>query len=171
MKGDVGRKIVSVEILHASPSVELTHVRDLFREYAEGLGISPCFEGFDKELAELPGDYAPPGGRLLIARYDEQMAGCVALRNVSDGISEMKRLFVRPSFRGKGIGRELAAMVIGEARIIGYRRIRLETLPVMMEAVPLYLSLGFGFIDPYRKSHAEGALYMELRLDSESRVE
>jgi len=136
----------------------------LFLEYAQSLGFSLCFQGFDKELAELPGDYAPPNGRLLLAEYEGQMAGCVALHKLEDAICEMKRLYIRPQFRGLKIGRALAESIIAEARGIGYRRMRLDTVaPLMANAVSLYRQLGFQEIAPYRTNPIEGALYMELQ--------
>jgi putative acetyltransferase len=138
----------------------------LFLEYAHSLGFSLCFQNFDKELASLPGDYAPPDGRLLLAEHEEQLAGCVALHKLEDGICEMKRLYVRPQFRRLKVGRALAESIIAEARSIGigYRRMRLDTVaPLMANAVSLYRQLGFQEIAPYRTNPIEGALYMELQ--------
>ena len=145
--------------------VHLAQARELFLEYAESLGFSLCFQSFDQELAGLPGDYAPPHGRLLIAEYRGQLAGCIALHKLESGICEMKRLYLRPQFRGKGLGRVLAETVIAEARAIGYRRMRLDTVePVMPNAVAMYRRLGFVEIAPYRANPIDGALYMELGL-------
>jgi putative acetyltransferase len=152
-------------LVPAKSPAEIAEVRELFLEYAKSLGFSLCFQSFDKELAELPGDYAPPEGRLLLARCDGQPAGCVALHRLEPGICEMKRLYVRPGFRGKGLGRVLATAVVEEARVIGYRRIRLDTVePVMKDAVKLYRLMGFKEIAPYRANPIPGALYMELEL-------
>ena len=146
-------------------SEQIDRVRELFLEYAESLGFSLCFQSFDKELAGLPGDYSPPDGRLLLALIENQPAGCVALHKIEPGICEMKRLYVRPQFRGKGLGRALAERVIVDARQIGYRQLRLDTVePVMRAAVAMYRELGFREIAAYRENPIEGALYMELQL-------
>lgn len=144
---------------------QIAQARELFLEYAKSLGFSLCFQNFDKELAGLPGDYAPPDGRLLLAEYEGQLAGCVALHKLDDGICEMKRLYLRPQFRGKGLGRSLADRIIVEARQIGYRRMRLDTVePVMKDAVAMYRKIGFREIEPYCPNPITGALYMELEL-------
>ncbi len=149
----------------AETPAQIAAVRELFLEYAQSLGFSLCFQSFDAELAGLPGDYAPPDGRLLLAQYSRSTAGCVALHKLEAGICEMKRLYLRPQFRGKGLGRALAERIIAEARQIGYQRIRLDTVePVMKDAVAMYRRLGFREIDPYRANPIAGALYMELQL-------
>ncbi len=152
--------------LAASPQ-QIELARTLFQEYGASLGFSLCFQGFDKELADLPGDYAPPKGRLLIGYIDNQPAGCVALHQFEDGISEMKRLYVRPEFRGKRVGLALAKAIIDAAREIGYDRMRLDTVPSeMADAVKMYGRLGFREIAPYRANPQPGTLYMELDLTS-----
>jgi putative acetyltransferase len=149
----------------AESSVQIAQARELFLEYAQSLGFSLCFQNFDKELAGLPGDYAPPEGRLLLAEYENTLAGCVALHKLELGIGEMKRLYLRPQFRGKGLGRVLADRIIAEARQIGYERMRLDTVePVMKDAVAMYRRIGFREIEPYCQNPMAGALYMELEL-------
>jgi ribosomal protein S18 acetylase RimI-like enzyme len=143
---------------------DLTSARQLLIEYDDSLDFDLDFQGFDEELANLPGEYAPPKGCLLLAEYKKQLAGCVALRQLEESICEMKRLYVRPEFRGLGIGRALAQFVIEQARTIGYTYMRLDTAPSMQAARALYLSLGFRQISPYRYNPVEGAIFMELEL-------
>ncbi len=151
--------------MQAEAPAQVAQARELFLEYAQSLGFSLCFQNFDKELASLPGDYAPPEGRLLLAEYQGQLAGCVALHKLEDDICEMKRLYLRPQFRGQGLGRVLADHIIAEARQIGYHRIRLDTVePLMKDAVVMYRRIGFREIAPYRANPIAGALYMELLL-------
>jgi putative acetyltransferase len=155
----------AVEFVQAETPEQVREARRLFVEYSDWLGINLCFQNFEKELAELPGAYAPPEGRLLLAFSEEKLAGCVALRKIGEGVCEMKRLFVRPGFRGKGIGRALAEKIIREAREIGYSRMRLDTLPTKMgEAIKMYRSHGFREIEAYYHNPVEGALFMELAL-------
>ena len=159
-------------MLHLRQAVtpaEIEATRTLFKEYGASLGFSLCFQSFDQELASLPGDYAPPRGRLLMAHWHEgtedQLAGCVALHPLEDQMCEMKRLYVRPAFRGKHIGQKLAEALIQEARKIGYRQMRLDTVPTVMgTAVTLYRGMGFREIPAYRANPIAGAIYMELQL-------
>jgi GNAT superfamily N-acetyltransferase len=149
----------------AHSSDQIAQARELFLEYAESLGFSLCFQGFDNELAGLPGDYAPPDGRLLLAECQGQLAGCVALHRLGSDVCEMKRLYLRPQFRGKGLGRALAERIIAEGRQVGYKRMRLDTVePVMKDALAMYRKLGFKEIAPYRTNPIAGAKYMELEL-------
>src|SRR6266850_5441719 len=153
------------ELVQVRSSEDIEQARELFREYEKWLGIDLCFQNFEKELAEMPGKYAPPDGRLLLAVENGNVAGCVALRKIGEGICEIKRLFLRPAFRGKGLGRQLAERIIRDAREIGYERMRLDTLPPKMnDAIALYRSLGFKEIDPYYTNPVPGAMFMELNL-------
>jgi putative acetyltransferase len=151
-------------IRNADGSADFAAARALFEEYQQSLGFSLCFQNFDAELAGLPGAYAPPEGRLLLAFSGDEPAGCIALRKIGEEICEMKRLWVRPAFRGTGLGRRLAESVMAEAGAIGYRRIRLDTLPSMAAAQALYLSLGFADIPPYNDHPIEGTRFMEATL-------
>ena len=149
----------------ATSPADYETARALFVEYQESLGISLCFQNFDAEVASLPGAYAAPEGRLLLAFVGDEPAGCVALRKLEDGICEMKRLWVRPAFRGLRLGRRLAEALLSEARAAGYRAVRLDTLPSMREAQALYVSLGFVDIPPYNDHPIAGTRFMEKRLD------
>ena len=154
-----------MQLIQAQTPDQIDRARELFREYEASLGINLCFQNFEKELAELPGAYAEPDGRLLLAHYHDELAGCVALRKLSDGTCEMKRLFVREKFRGKGIGRLLIETIIRNAKEIGYERMLLDTLPPRMnDAIALYRLIGFKEIAAYYDNPVPGAIFMELRL-------
>ena len=152
------------ELLHATTREHILLVRQLFIEYQAALGFDLCFQDFKTELATLPGEYAPPRGRLLLACQDNKTAGCAALREFSESICEMKRLYVRPEFRGGGIGKMLAVSLVSEAKKIGYEAMRLDTIPAMVEAIDIYRKLNFKEIPHYRHNPIPGALYFELRL-------
>jgi ribosomal protein S18 acetylase RimI-like enzyme len=154
-----------MNVIQAETEEHINQARQLFREYEAWLHLDLCFQNFEKELADLPGGYAPPTGRLLLAFADDELAGCVALRRLSDDVCEMKRLFLRPPFHGRGLGRELAERIIEEGRAIGYEKMRLDTLSEQMgNAIGLYRALGFREIAPYYKNPVPGALFMELLL-------
>ena len=148
--------------VQSGPDIDLA--RELFREYQRSLNIDLCFQDFEHELATLPGEYAPPFGRLLLWFEEEDLAGCVALRKIDDETCEMKRLYVRPDFRGRQLGKRLAEAVIEESRVIGYKKMKLDTLPIMTTALTMYRSLGFKPTQPYRHNPVPGALFMELDL-------
>ena len=154
-----------VELIQAVSAEQVEQARQLILEYADSLGFSLDFQHFDDELKNLPGAYAPPSGRLLLAYHQGRAAGCVALRPLDHQIAEMKRLYVHPDYRGKGVGRALVDGVIAEARSIGYERMRLDTIESsMMDAIALYRRRGFREIAPYRTNPIAGALYLELLL-------
>jgi ribosomal protein S18 acetylase RimI-like enzyme len=153
-----------MNLIAAHQAEYLPLVRELFTEYARAIEIDLCFQSFDRELAELPGKYAPPDGRLFLALENESAAGCVALRKLDVGICEMKRLYVRPAFRGCGLGRRLANETIFAAREIGYDRMRLDTLATMTAAIALYESFGFQRIPAYYDNPSGLVVFMELKL-------
>jgi epoxyqueuosine reductase QueG/predicted GNAT family acetyltransferase len=158
------KKANMLKILNVETAKDIETVTNLFEEYADSLGFDLCFQDFEEELSNLPGDYEPPEGCLMLAEHDGQTAGCVAVRKLGEGICEMKRLYVKPQLRGQGIGRTLAEAIIEKAREIGYARMRLDTVPSMQAARALYVSLGFKEISPYRYNPIEGTAFMELKL-------
>jgi putative acetyltransferase len=155
--------MLTIEQVISGQAVQET--RQLFEEYAASLGVDLCFQDFARELETLPGDYAPPAGRLMLARDDGKAAACIALRPIDREICEMKRLYVRPAFRGSGVGRTLVDHIINEARQAGYRQMRLDSLPSMVPAITLYRQLGFRDIPSYRRNPVAGAVFLELSLD------
>lgn len=153
-----------VEIIAVRTEEHLDEIRALFSEYVDSLGFELHFQDYEREYAQLPGEYAEPDGRLFLALCDDRVCGCIALRKIDEYICEMKRLYVRPHCRGKKIGRLLSEKLITEARIMGYRSMRLDTIPQMTAAIALYRSLGFQKIEAYRYNPIPGALFMELAL-------
>lgn len=154
----------SFEVREALDAGDVAACRELFVEYQKGVGVSLCFQGFDAELASLPGDYAGPRGRLFIARAGDKLAGCVALRPLFHRDAEMKRLYVRTAFRGSGLGRVLALRAIDAARAVGYETLKLDTLPAMRAAQRLYEDLGFRDTAPYNDNPIGGVRFLALDL-------
>jgi putative acetyltransferase len=152
------------EILPVTDESRLAEVRTLFQEYWDSFGFTPCFQGFGEELTRLPGEYVPPGGRLALALVDGRPAGCIALRRFDVGRCEAKRLYVRPEFRGHGLGRALLDWVIAEARAAGYREMVGDTMPVMDRALSMYDRYGFERTSPYTDDPTPGAVYLRLNL-------
>ncbi len=156
-----------IELLHVTTEPDILEARSLFREYASSLSFNLCFQGFEKEVNSLPGLYAPPGGTLLVAHYDNHPSGCGAFRPLEGSDCEMKRLYVRPVARGLGIGKMLARALISEARMRGYRQMKLDTIETMVEAINLYRSLGFQETNPYTANPIPGARFFALSLQDE----
>lgn len=153
-----------VRIRAAATPADFALARTLFLEYAESLGFDLGFQDFASEVDSLPGAYAAPEGCLLLAEEGGEAAGCIAVRPLAADVCEMKRLYVRPAWRGRGAGRDLAGAALREARACGYRRMRLDTVPGMEAAIALYRALGFRAISPYRPNPIPGALFFELDL-------
>lgn len=153
-----------IDIIEGHTAEHIGHARSLFLEYASSLGFDLCFQGFDRELAELPGGYAPLAGRLLLARDDGEVVGCGAFRRLADGVCEMKRLYVKPAYQGRGVGRLLVMRLLEEGRAAGYARMYLDTLDSMVAAVGLYRSFGFVECPPYSYHPVPGTKCFDLRL-------
>jgi GNAT superfamily N-acetyltransferase len=167
MVDEISKTEVALVICQAATPDDIEVARALFKEYEQSLGISLCFQNFDQEVANLPGDYSPPSGRLLLARVEDQVVGCIALRKLNDNVCEMKRLYLRPVARGKGSGAKMIDAVLTEAKQIGYSKMRLDTMPGRMDqAIKLYRTVGFHEIPPYYDNPTGRTLYMELDLSS-----
>ncbi|HEY6307574.1 MAG TPA: GNAT family N-acetyltransferase [Candidatus Angelobacter sp.] len=158
-------------IFQAETPQQIAAARELMIEYATALGFDLCFQNFDEEMRTLPGKYAPPAGRILLANWNGQAAGVIAMRPLDEaGACEMKRLFVRPAFRGRSLGRALAERLIAEATAIGYRRMRLDTIQgTMDQAIVLYRAMGFYEIPAYYPSPVRETLFLELQLVSKEK--
>jgi ribosomal protein S18 acetylase RimI-like enzyme len=155
----------SIEIVEAMGQEDISEIRRLFRAYADWLNVDLCFQGFDEELAGLPGKYAAPHGRLLLAKVNGEIAGCVAVRPLEDNICEMKRLWVEPRFLGYGLGRKLAEAIVNAGRELGYKTMRLDTMPDRLKAAGhIYDALGFKEIPDYYHNPLDGVVMFELRL-------
>lgn len=151
-------------ILIANTETHFFEAKSLIREYSNSIGVDLCFQNFDKEMDDFPGEYVPPAGALLLADVGNEYVGCIALRPLEPGICELKRLYVRPGYRGMSIGKHLILQIISEARSIGYRSMRLDTLPQMNAAMSLYEHIGFKYIEPYRNNPVKGSKFMEMIL-------
>ncbi|MBM4040886.1 MAG: GNAT family N-acetyltransferase, partial [Planctomycetes bacterium] len=152
------------KIVHARSRARIEQFRALLTEYHESPGCAACFRDFEGEAAWLPGEYSPPGGRLLLATWGRRLAGCVGVSKLEDGVCKMKRLYVRPEFRGKGVGRALAVAALDAARRLGYERMRLWTFPFMKEAIALYKGLGFRLVEVHKSHSGRRVLCMEIGL-------
>lgn len=154
-----------MKIIQAQTENHIREARILFREYETALGVDLCFQSFEEELANLPGKYAPPDGLLMLAADDSDVAGCAAMRKIGEHVCEIKRLFVRPQYRGMGIGRMLAQEIICRARHAGYHVMYLDTLAILERAIALYRSLGFQETEPYYHNPLDGVVYLQLDLE------
>ena len=159
---------IPIEIIDADQDRYLPEIRSLFEAYRASLDIDLCFQQFDEELETLPGKYAPPGGCLLMARANNEAAGCIALKPLEEGACEMKRLYVSPDHRGLKVGRKLVVAIIKRAKDLGYKKMRLDTLPTMERAVRLYESIGFYDTTPYCFNPTPGVRFLELDLQAHS---
>ena len=155
-----------MQIVHVVTADQLAAVRALFEEYWTSFGFTPCFQNFSGELAELPGSYVPPGGRLALALVEGQSAGCAALRRLDEERCEFKRLYVRSQYRGMRLGRELLAWIVAEAKAAGYRQLVCDTMPEMADALAMYQRAGFQRTDPYSGLPTPGAIFLRMVLAS-----
>ena len=155
---------MKIELVQATDKHEMKKVKEIFIEYRKDLGLDLSFQDFQDELDELPGEYSPPDGTIILAKEVDKIKGCVALRKIDEHTCEMKRLYVKPEHRGKGLGRKLAVSIIDIARNKGYTKMKLDTLTTLKKANQLYCSLGFEDCEPYRYNPLDDALYMELEL-------
>jgi GNAT superfamily N-acetyltransferase len=153
-----------MEIVSAATPEDLAILRRLFEEYWQSFGFTPCFQNFAAEVAGLPGHYAPPAGRLALAFEDGEAGGCIAIRPLDHSRAEVKRLYVRPWFRGRGVGLALLQWIVGEARTAGYREMLGDTMPVMQQALAMYDRFGFERTGPYTPEPTPGAIYIRLVL-------
>ncbi|MFM7332336.1 MAG: GNAT family N-acetyltransferase [Brachymonas sp.] len=153
-----------LELIDTAQHPHLGVLRELLREYQRHIGVDLCFQSFEEELAQLPGSFAPPDGRVYLAWIGTTLAGCVALRRHDEHSAEMKRLYVRPAFHGQGLGKQLAAHIIQDAQQLGYRRILLDTLPTMHAAQSMYEGMGFKDTGAYTHNPIEAVRYMALEL-------
>lgn len=158
-----------MDIVRVAGGPRLAIIRRLFREYQHDLGVDLCFQSFEEELATLPGRYGPPSGAILLAHHRCRAAGCVALRDLGKGVCEMKRMFVRPRFRGRGLGRALAEAIVAEGRRLGYRTMKLDTVPKLEAALGIYRELGFRPTAPYCHNPLKGAIFLALPLNCGTR--
>lgn len=156
------KPVFHFELIDSPEHARLPALRDLLLEYQRHIGVDLCFQSFEEEMAELPGSYAPPDGRLYIALIDGAVAGCIALRRHEAQTAEMKRLFVRPAFHGQGLGKQLAEHIVQDARQIGYQRILLDTLPSMQAAQTMYERMGFADVPAHVYNPVAGVRYMQL---------
>jgi GNAT superfamily N-acetyltransferase len=155
-----------MQILAATGPEQIEQIGLLFQEYWDSFDFTPCFQGFSEEVASLPGKYAPPGGALALAQTGGQAAGCIALRRLDERRCEVKRLYVRPAFRGQNLGKALLEWAIARARALGYREMLGDTMPVMARALEMYHRAGFERTGPYAADPTPGAIYIRLALDS-----
>ncbi len=157
-------RALEVAIVEAATAADLENVRELFREYWQAFDFSPCFQGFDREVRELPGAYAPPAGALALAMVQDRVAGCIALRPFDASRAEAKRLYVRPEFRGRGVGRFLLDWLAARAHALGYQELVGDTVPQMAVALGMYERYGFVRTEPYSATPTPGAIYLRLTL-------